>query len=89
METDFRLEVLFKMSDGRYLYVEADLPTGWMYTLYSADGVAITGGNVDGLYQAAYGVALEALRQMEIEDVVIDPSCIDLNDLIGGNDYAK
>lgn len=82
METDFKLEVLFKMSDGRYLYIEADLPTGWMYTLYDAEGTAITGGNVDGLYQAAYGVAMEALRQMGIEDVVIDPSCIDLNDLI-------
>lgn len=89
METDFKLEVLFRLSDGRYLYIEADLPTGWLYTLYGVDGVAITGGNVDGLYRAAYGVALEALRQMEIEDVVIDPSCIDLNDLIGGNDYAK
>ena len=89
METDLKLEVLFRLSDGRYLYIEADLPTGWLYTLYGADGVAITGGNVDGLYRAAYGVALEALRQMEIEDVVIDPSCIDLNDLIGGNDYAK
>ena len=82
MEMDLKLEVLFKMSDGRYLFIEADLPTGWLYTLYSADGTAITGGNVDGLYQAVYGVALEALRQMGIDDVTIDPSCIDLNDLI-------
>lgn len=82
METDFRFEVLFRLSDGRYIFIEADLPTGWMYTLYDAAGTAITGGNVDGLYQAAYGVAMEALRQMGIEDVVIDPSCIDLNDLI-------
>lgn len=82
METDFRFEVLFRLSDGRYIFIEADLPTGWMYTLYDAAGTAITGGNVDGLYQATYGVAMEALRQMGIEDVVIDPSCIDLNDLI-------
>ena len=59
METDLKLEVLFKMSDGRYLYIEADLPTGWLYTLYSADGTAITGGNVDGLYQAAYGITAD------------------------------
>ena len=89
METDLKPEVLFKMSDGRYLYIEADLPTGWMYTLYDQKGIAITGGNIDGLYQAAYGVALEALRQMGIEDVMVDPSCIDLNDLIGGNNYGK
>ncbi len=83
MEMDFHFEVLFRVSDGRYIFIEADLPTGWMYTLYDPEGCAITGGRVDGLYRATYGVAMEALRQMEIEDATIAPACIDLNDLIG------
>lgn len=69
MEDAIEPEKLFKLSNHHYLYLERNIPTGWMYTLYDEQLNAITGGDIDKFYITAWEAGKIALEKMGMRDI--------------------
>ncbi len=76
------LEHLYYLSNGQYLYLEWVFSQCWSYTLYSANGTALDGNDVNLYVISAYEAAELALKQMHIDDVSIHETALSIKDLI-------
>lgn len=82
MEDALESEKLFKLSNNHYLYLERNIPTGWLYTLYDKRLQAITGGDIDQFYITAWRAGRIALQKMKMQDIAMSECTVPLERLL-------
>lgn len=82
MEDALESEKLFKLSNHNYLYLERNIPTGWLYTLYNKRLQAITGGDIDLFYITSWKAGQIALKKMGMQELEMSEYKISLQQLL-------
>lgn len=82
MEDAIEREKLFKLSNHHYLYLERNIPTGWLYTLYDERLNAIAGGDINQFYITAWEAGKIALEKMGRPDITMSECPLTLKQML-------